>query len=432
MSEITVCPGCGVRSGEDYDGQGRCWSCHEANLKSDESPAAAITFVSPAELRASVPPEPDWIWPGYVAHGALTVVAGKPKAGKSTLALALADAVASGATAFLDRGLAGAPVVYISEEGAGTLAHKAGAGDIRFATRESAWPQPDWPSLITAAIAEANRVKGAMIVIDTFAMWAGLGPEAEKDAGAVQRAMEPLVAATRTGLAVLLVVHARKGGGEDGEAIRGSSALAGAADIVLELDRIQGASPRQRKLLALSRYPQTPGVIVIEQEAANGVWSVIGEGADRGDAREITDRSALLDALATAETLTRAELEELMGSPQRQWHTTLERLIETDVVGKSGAGKKGDPYVYKKLRADAAHRTAQHLRRNGEAAAFEDAAHPVGGQHQKHAAAPSPDSVRCAVSEPSSEADDRTSLDADAELDRITGKFNQDSVEAEW
>ena len=67
-----------------------------------------------------------------------------------------------------------------------------------------------------------------------------------------------LVEAARNEIAVLLVVHSRKAGGEDGEAIRGSSALAGAADIVIGARTGRRGPARQRKVLALSRYPTTP------------------------------------------------------------------------------------------------------------------------------------------------------------------------------
>jgi len=395
----------------------------EPEAASDPGEAVEIKFMSPAELRASVPEEPPWIVHGYIADGAMTILAGKPKAGKSTFSLALIDAIANRASNYFGHAINGGPVVYVSEEGAATLSHKAGGGDIRFATRDSAWPRPDWETLITAAVREAKRVSARLIAVDTFAAWAGLGPESEKDAGAIQRAMEPLVQATRTGLAVLLVVHTRKGGGEDGEGIRGSSALAGAADIILELDRVQGAPPRQRKLLSLSRYPQTPGVLVIEHDATTGAWSVIGEGADRGDAREITDRAALMAALDHDETLTRQELEQAMGSPERQWHTTIERLIETGAVIKTGAGKKGDPYRYKKPLTDSAQPPAQNPRRNGNSAGFEDAAQPpLRVQHQNQHSPETFRPSRCAASNPGAETDS-LAVDADAEFERIAAKF---------
>lgn len=353
---------------------------------------AAIRFLSPDELRASAPAEPPWRWHGYLAAGAVTVLAGRPKSGKSTLALAVAHALAARAPAFLGHAIDGCRVVYVSEEGASTLAHKVPDAELRIATRETAWPRPTWPALLNAAAAEAERVAAKVVVLDTFAFWAGLPPDAEKDAGAMQRAMEPLVALARSGLAVLLVHHARKGGGEDGDAVRGSNALAGAADIVLELDRVDSDSPRQRRLLALSRYPQTPGALVISHHPAEGSWAVLGEGTDRGDARDIANRGVLLDALEYDEDVTRAELEEATRKPSREWHGTLEQLIEDGQAVKAGAGKKGDPFRYRKLREP----SAQHPRRNGPAPGADSAAHPVGVQHPHHDAAPPDDSAGCA------------------------------------
>jgi hypothetical protein len=307
-----------------------------------------VQFVSPDELRASTPAEPPWRWKGYLAEGGVTVLAGKPKCGKSTLAIAIAHAVASSASDFLGHAATGGPVVYVSEEGAATLAHKVGGERLRIATRETAWPRPEWPTLIDAARAEAERVGAVLIVIDTFAFWAMLKADAEKDAGAVQQAMDPLVQLADAGFAVLLVVHARKGNSVEageGDAVRGSSAIIGAADIVLELERVKDL-PRQRKLLALSRYPQTPGVLVFER--GDDDWSVVGEGTDRGDARDIAARGVLLAALSLDEDRTRAELE-AAGVDWRDSHDALDGLIASGVVARSGEGKRGDPYRYRKL-----------------------------------------------------------------------------------
>lgn len=358
------------------------------NGQAPEARGAAVRFLSADELRADAPAEPPWCWHGYLAAGALTLLAGKPKAGKSTLALALALAVADGASAFLEHAIEVAPVVYVSEEGAATLAHKVAGERLRIATRETAWPRPAWPALIDAARAEAERVTAGIVIVDTFAFWAALGAEREQDAGAVQAAMEPLYAVARAGRAVLLVAHSRKGGGDDGDAVRGSSALAGAVDIVLELERVGGESPRQRKLLALSRYPQTPGVLVIEHDRTTGRWSAIGEGTDRGDGRDIANRAKLLEALSSDEWRTRKDLEKAMGAPHLQWCGTLEQLTEAGVVAKAGEGKKGDPNRYKKLAADA----GQNAGRNGGEADSDNAA-PLKGQHQNHDAATVSDSA---------------------------------------
>ena len=351
-------------------------------------------FVSASELRQLAPAEPPWCWQGYLASGGLTLLAGKPKVGKSTLALATAHAFEGRASAFLGRAIEGGAVVYVSEEGAATLAQKLSAGEMRVLTRDLAWPKPDWPALVRGAASEAERVAAKLLVIDTGAYWAGLPPEREKDSGAALAVVRPLLEAARAGLAVLLVLHQRKGGGEDGEGVRGSTAFAGSADVVLELERT--TSPRQRALLALSRYPQTPGTLVIEHDATTGSWSVVGEGADRGDARNIADRRALLAALTAGASLTRVELEQEVGSPERQWHGQLEQLIEEGQVRRIGAGRKGDPYRFEMVRSDSAQTPAQHSRRNGHEPGSVSAAHHVVVQQKEPSSASNLEAARCA------------------------------------
>jgi hypothetical protein len=190
--------------------------------------------------------------------------------------------------------------------------------------------------------------------------------------------MIPLVEVAREGLAVLLVAHARKGGGQEGEAVRGSSALAGSADIILELERVGDGSPLQRKLLSLSRYTQTPGALVVEHDPHVGGWSVVGEGTDRGDASDIASRAKVLGALSYEQEATRVDLEAQIGS-SREWDGTLKQLIASSQVVRLGDGKKGDPYRYRKLRGDA----PAASRRNAVMGDADNAA-PLKGQHQHH------------------------------------------------
>src|SRR4051794_23165038 len=76
----------------------------EAALYGDGGDAAPA-FISFSELRASAPSEPSWLLDGYLARGAITLLAGKPKAGKSTFASALVEAIDSSAPWFLGRRL---------------------------------------------------------------------------------------------------------------------------------------------------------------------------------------------------------------------------------------------------------------------------------------------------------------------------------------
>ncbi len=367
----------------------------EAEAPTPHAPAEPLPFVSAAELRANTPAEPDWIWQGYLAPGALTLLAAKPKAGKSTLAVAVSEAVASDAGSFLGRAVLGGPVIYVSEETAATLAHKLPAIDgIRILTRDACWPKPSWAELVAGSVAEARRIGAALLVVDTLPYWASLPAEAEKDAGAAQAAMQPLIDATRDGLAVLVPLHQRKGGGEDGEGVRGSGAIAGTADIVLELERVK--RPCERVLLALSRYPSTPGSLLIERDPF-GVWAAGAEG-ERSDARSIADRQSILTALDDGSELTRAELEVATGAVERQWHAQLDALIAEGKVQRTGAGRKGSPYRFALLRVDAAQAPAQHRAESPTSAASFSAALPVGEQQKEAGEAAATNGAHCAES----------------------------------
>ena len=309
-----------------------------------------LRFTPWTELRATAPPEPPWVLEGYIAQRALTVLAGKPKvAGKSTLACAIAEAVDANAATFLGRDVAGGPVVYLSEEGPASLAPKLSeSGKSTALTREDAWPKPSWSQLIEAAVTEAQRIGAVLLIIDALAFWAAFAEGEEKDAGAAQAAMDALGAATAAGLAVLLVHHQRKAGGEDGDAVRGSGAIFGAVDILVELERLGEDSPAgHRRLVAIGRWPTTPAVLVIDRDAATGGWRVVGQAESRSESTTLGHRERILAALPDrAPGATEAELADLLHVDVRKVSGPLRDLLAKDHIAKTGGGVKGDPYRY--------------------------------------------------------------------------------------
>jgi hypothetical protein len=354
-----------------------------------------LVFLTPAQLRDLTPPEVKWLWDGYLAAGAVTLLVGKPKAGKSTLAIAASVAVAARGGSFLGRAVLGGAVVYVSEEGGGTLAHKLPLGDVdlHVLTRDGAWPKPEWKRLITESVAHATKVGAVLLVIDTAAFWTALAADKEKDAGAVQSVMMPLVEATRSGLAVLLIHHARKAGGEDGDAVRGSSGWAGSVDTIMELERPAGENvpANQRVIVALGRYPQTPAVVLIDFDMATGGWSALGEPPSRHEVRSESVRAAVMDALACGDGLTRAELEDSTARSWRDLSPVLKALVSSGLVERSGAGKKGSPHVFHNAVGEPA--TQNHTEPTASAAGGADfhGVSPVGGHHES--APPEQDAV---------------------------------------
>jgi hypothetical protein len=167
------------------------------------------------------------------------------------------------------------------------------------------------------------------------------------------------------------------------------------------MERVPDA-PRQRALLKLSRYPSTPGTLVVELDA-DGNWRVVSEDADRSDThtiakrqRDAADRDAILAALERGAQLTRTDLEDVTGAPARQWHATLDALIKDGCVAKLGAGRKGDPYRYEKVRADAQRPAQDGAESNGEMIPF--SAHPRRGAEKESSSAPFPLSAHGAES----------------------------------
>ncbi|MFL5900338.1 MAG: AAA family ATPase [Solirubrobacterales bacterium] len=304
------------------------------------------------EMATSTPAEPDWIFEGYLAPGTKTIIAGLPKAGKTTLVAAVIEAVAHDAGTFLGRSVRGGTVLLASEEGDLTLAPKLRglpAGRVRVLNRDACWPQPSWPDLIAGATAEAQNIGACLLVLDSLAFWAALEGDRENEAGTAQAIFSALDEACRAGLAVLIVHHQRKAvGANHGTGVRGSGAIAGAVDVILEYERLgEEATPSHRRIVSLSRWPATPDVLVLDYERTDGTWRVVGEAASRDAATTLGVRGHLRDQMpAEPPGATEGELAELIHLDKRKVAGPLREMHVNEEVERTGNGVKGDPFRY--------------------------------------------------------------------------------------
>lgn len=321
---------------------------NRAPLRDGPAGEAALRFRSPEEVRAARPKGFDFVWESFLARRSVTLLSGKPKGGKSTLTLALVEAMVTGATTFLGRPLVPGPVVYVSEEDSATLRDKLppDGTPLRLLPRDEAWPKPPWEAVVDAAVAEAERVDAVLLVADTLRFWSDLGKEEEKDAGATGRMMRPLLAAASRGLAVLAVHHQRKAAGDEGDAVSGSSAIVGAVDASVELERVANAAGNQRQLVTLARWP-APGLLLVDRDKTTRSWRVVAEGDDRTESEGLAWRDRLLGALpADPPGASQDELHEFLGEDRRKWSPTLSGLVADGLVVKIGKGVKGSPLTY--------------------------------------------------------------------------------------
>lgn len=214
------------------------------------------------ELIADSPEEPEWVWEGYLAPGAITLLAGKPKVGKSTIICSFLDSLLRG-DSFLDqRTRLRGKVLLLTEEREGTLGEKVRSwglndpnllGEMRYRMSDLSWDE------VVEKVRTAN-MGIELVVVDVWDKWTGLEGEQENSSGAQLQALKPLEELASDGVAVLIVAHQRKGKGSHGEAVRGTNALVGGVDVVVELERSDGAT---RKLNAISRYAATPAELTI-------------------------------------------------------------------------------------------------------------------------------------------------------------------------
>jgi DNA-binding transcriptional ArsR family regulator len=178
------------------------------------------------------------------------------------------------------------------------------------------------------------------------------GTVGERDEGGLSEptfrgAVEPLTLAAAGGLAVVIIAHQRKSGGEFGEAVRGSNALTGAVDIVLELERPSvslDASAETRILRAVSRFSSTPDELTLR--LVDDHYEV--DEAPLTKAR--VKRARLLEALEKLGPATSEELAQETAIPKSTISRYLKKLEREGALEADGArGVRGEAVRWRAL-----------------------------------------------------------------------------------
>jgi len=292
-------------------------------------------------------------WAGYLALGFILLLSGLWKGGKSTLIGHLLRAMGSGGNIAGD--VKPGRALIVSEEAGGLWARRRddlGLGDHceflcrPFKTRPA---RGAWESFVDYLAGLVIERRFNVVVLDTIA---GLLPiDNENDAAQVQTALLPLHRITEAGAAVRLVHHPKKGDAGEGQAARGSGALPGFVDVILELRRYAPADreDRRRTLTAYSRFDETPPEVVIELTGDG--YRLVGGKADA----KRTDRMDAIGELlpGTAPGLTAEEILKAWpdgdGIPKSGIRTLRGDLKAGADSGRwivSGRGSKGDPLRY--------------------------------------------------------------------------------------
>ncbi|MGH7641956.1 MAG: AAA family ATPase [Candidatus Dormibacteria bacterium] len=291
----------------------------------------------------------EWIWRDYLARGTVTELDGKIKvSGKTTFCMHLARAVLDG-DQFLDRATLRGAVVYITEEGTATFERGlvsrglSGTRDLHFLSRRAVAKLP-WDHVVGLAEAKVRETAAVLLVVDTFSRVAGLRDDDENSAGKAMAAMTPLMSlATSLNIAVLITRHERRAGGSVGESARGSTAISGDVDQILQLGRTGGyGHQNERWLRAVGRYDETPPELRIALH--EGRYRVVG--CQDGQLRAA---EAILARLQPDQPVSVVELAQELGADghsRTSTYAAVRGLIadgkadRVDQIGRSGHSRK--------------------------------------------------------------------------------------------
>jgi len=280
-----------------------------------------------------------WLVDQHLPSGGLSVIGGKPKAGKSVLSRCLALDVARGRP-FLGFETTQGSVFYLGleEKRAEVKKHFQAMG----ATPEdpiSVFIAPSPQDGLVQLQEATERERPALIIVDPIFKLVRV--KDSNDYAEVSNALEPLLTmARRTGAHVLGVHHLGKGDRPDEDSLLGSTAIFAAVDSAFFLKRLE----RYRTLASIQRYGEDLEETVLFMDPET---KIISDGGTRKDTDERLSGEAILEYLRTeSEPVDEKTIQETVEGRKTIKVKALRILVDQEKVLKTGNGKRGDPFLY--------------------------------------------------------------------------------------
>jgi hypothetical protein len=282
-----------------------------------------------------------YVVPGYIAEGC-TILAGKPKLGKSWLCLEAGLAVASGTTCLGGILCQKGSVLFLAlEDNRRRLQRRM---DKVLSPFGGEWPEAfeyatEWPRADEGGIEHIREwIEGTpdarLIVVDVLAMFRPARGNQQSLYEADYAAVSGLQGlASRYGIAVVIVHHVRKSPAETDpfEKVSGTMGLTGAADTVLVLDRDSNGVT----LYGRGRdIEEIETAVTFDKDSCR--WIVMGAASEvhRSD-----ERSAIVTALCDSpEPMSPREVSDAAGLPYGNVRQLLVRMHKAGEVEKVKRG----------------------------------------------------------------------------------------------
>ncbi len=311
-------------------------------------PIVPVTIDASELLKLDLPPV-RWVVDGLLPAG-LAVIGGKPKVGKSWLALQLGLAVVRGEP-FLGFSVAKGQALYLALEDSNSRLQSrlqrllGGKACPKGLVTTLEWPRFDEQGLAALDAYLDEHPDCKLVIVDVLAKVRPLG-KANKDLNAYER--DYLIASALKKVAdshnvcALGITHLKKPGGRgDGgdvyERLSGSTGFPAAADVVMVLDRARGG--QDAVLHATGRDVETLETLLV-QDSQSMAWTSLGPNTGSVTS---PDRVKLMQALEKHGELKPSEIADLAKLDVQYVKNTLPELLKSGLITKERHG------VYKLL-----------------------------------------------------------------------------------
>jgi hypothetical protein len=297
--------------------------------------------ISAEELMRKEFPDPVWVIPELLPEG-LTILGGKPKMGKSWLALGIALGVACGGRVLGKIPVEQREVIYLALEdtprrlkdriGQLLQGHPAPAG-LHLVTE---CPRVDKGGLVAIEALLVQKPQAKLIIVDVLKR---LRPPQRGNQNLYDADYEILAnlkaIADRRGVAMLVVHHLKKLAEDDPlDMLSGTTGLSGAADGVWILKRDRA---RADGVLFVTGRDIEEKELALERDPHVGGWCLLGNAEEYRISRE---RQEIIEALRQAEEPLRPkDIADFLGKKEANIRFLLTRLLQEGVIKKVGYGK---------------------------------------------------------------------------------------------
>ncbi|HET8626732.1 MAG TPA: AAA family ATPase [Thermomicrobiales bacterium] len=318
--------------------------------------APYLRAFSLSELAAFEFPPIRWLVEDLIPAGALVLIVGRPKAGKSLLTIDLGASVALGET-FLGRATSAGPVALVPAEDALVLVRsrlftrldRERAAPVYVIPADGSIDQRvalDDETSFRQLAATVELLKPSLVVLDPLRE---LHHRKENDADEMAALLRPVrQLAHESGTTIIMVHHRNKHAQDPSLATRGSSAITGGVDVVVTIEAdtekdADGLTPDTTLTLHVEgRYGPRRSLAA---RLGPGLRWQVGEFAADDDLSAADRIRRHLEV--TGDELTAEGVVEAVGLPLRTVQNNLPALYRAGHLRRLGAGTKADPYRYR-------------------------------------------------------------------------------------